>query len=107
MNTVVDRDKNSRPSHHAFSVVSRSIHTNVCSLNSVLRGPEAQTDILIPSPATLSLALALAGLRLVVEEDMRLLLVSALALDSELGGHLDGSVCVDLKMCCGLEVGGV
>jgi hypothetical protein len=61
--------------------------TNVVALDGSLGSPEAQTDVLVPSPATLSYTLGLAALALGVQEDMRLLLESALALDSQLGGH--------------------
>ena len=57
------------------------------ALNSSLGRPEAQSDILIPSPTTLSDTLALAALNLGVEEDMGLLLESAFALDCKFGRH--------------------
>jgi hypothetical protein len=57
---------------------------DVVALNGVLGRAEAQTDILVPSPGAGVLARA-AGL--VVQEDVRLLLESALRLDSELGSH--------------------
>jgi hypothetical protein len=65
----------------------RASLTNVVALNGGPGSPEAQTDVLHPSPATLSSPLGLAALLLVVLEDVRLLLESALALDSEFGGH--------------------
>lgn len=57
--------------------------------NRILGRPEAQSDVLVPSPATLSDLCRLRELRaaLVVEEDVRLLLVGALALDCQFGGH--------------------
>lgn len=61
--------------------------TNVVALNGGPGSPEAQTDVLHPSPATLSSPLGLAALLLVVLENVRLLLESALALDSQFGGH--------------------
>ena len=64
----------------------RASHTNVRTLNGGLWGPETQTDVLVPSPATLSDSVALA-LGLCVREDVRLLLERALALDSQFGGH--------------------
>jgi len=56
--------------------------TNVVALNGGPGSLEAQTDVLHPSPATLSGPLGLSTLLLVVLEDVRLLLESALALDS-------------------------
>jgi hypothetical protein len=67
---------------HIFLSFSRASHTNVRALNGGLGRPEAQTDVLVPSPAALADSLALAAGLLVVEEDVRLLLESALALDS-------------------------
>lgn len=61
--------------------------TDVVALNGGLGGPEAETDVLHPSPAALSSSLGLAALLLVVLENVRLLLESALALDSQFGGH--------------------
>ena len=61
-------------------------HTDVGTLNGGLWRSEAQTNIFEPSSTSLA-ALALRRLGLVVEEDMRLLLESALGLDSQLGGH--------------------
>lgn len=61
--------------------LSRASHTDVRALNGGLGRPEAQTDVLVPSPAALA-DLVLSGGLLVVGEDVRLLLVSALALDS-------------------------
>jgi hypothetical protein len=49
-------------------------HTNVGTLDSSLRCPEAQTDILVPSLAALSCARRLASLCLGVEEDVWLFL---------------------------------
>lgn len=65
------------------------IHTDVVAINRELGRPEAQTDILIPSSATLSDTLGSRGLGapLVVEEDVRLLLEGTFALDSQLGRH--------------------
>lgn len=73
-----------------FNVPSQSSGaslTNVVALNGGLGSPEAETDVLHPSPATLSGPLGLAALLLVVLENVRLLLESALALDSQFGGH--------------------
>ena len=63
------------------------LHTNVGALDSGLGRPEAQSDVLIPSPTTLSDTLALAALSFGVEEDVRLLLESAFALDCKFGRH--------------------
>ena len=60
----------------------RASLTNVVALNGGPGSLEAQTDVLHPSPATLSSPLGLSALLLVVLEDVRLLLESALALDS-------------------------
>jgi hypothetical protein len=60
----------------------RASLTNVVALNGGPGSLEAQTDVLHPSPATLSSPLGLAALLLVVLENVRLLLESALALDS-------------------------
>lgn len=62
------------------------IRTDVAALNGSLGRPEAQTNVLIPSAATLA-SLAGLGLRLGVKEDVRLLLESALRLDGQLGRH--------------------
>lgn len=61
-------------------------HTDVVALNRVLWGLEAQADVLVPSSSTLADSARL-GLRLGVEEDVRLLLESALRLDGKFGGH--------------------
>ena len=61
--------------------------TDVRALNGGLGRPEAQADVLVPSPATLALPLALSALRLCVLEDVWLLLEGAFALDRQLGGH--------------------
>ena len=63
-----------------------SRHTDIVSLNGSLGGTEAETDILVPSPAALARPAAL-DLGLGVLEDMRLLLESPLGLDGQLGGH--------------------
>lgn len=64
------------------SQAPRASLTNVVALNGGPGGLEAQTDVLHPSPATLSSPLGLSALLLVVLENVRLLLESALALDS-------------------------
>ena len=64
------------------------MHTDVGALNGGLGGTETQTDILVPAAGLTSL-LGL-GLRLRVLEDVRLLLVSALGLDGQLGRHVCG-----------------
>lgn len=71
--------------------VMRVLLTDVVSLNGRLGRSETQTDIFVPSSATLSDSPALRSLGLVVEEDMRLLLVCALGLDGQLGRHGCGS----------------
>lgn len=60
------------------------LHTDVGALNGGLGRPEAQADVLVPSPATLADAVVP---RLGDEVDVRLLLESALALDGKLGRH--------------------
>jgi hypothetical protein len=65
-------------------------HTDVGSLNGGLWCPESQSNVLVPSSSSLADSARL-GLRLGVEEDVRLLLESALRLNSEFGGH--GCVC--------------
>lgn len=68
------------------------VHTNVAALNGGLGSTESQTDVLVPSSATLSDSLAL-RLGLSVGEDVRLLLESTLRLDGQLGRHgCDNSV---------------
>ena len=69
------------------SQAPRASLTDVVALNGGPGSPEAQTDVLHPSPAALSSPLGLAALLLVVLENVRLLLESALALDSQFGGH--------------------
>jgi hypothetical protein len=61
---------------------------DVVAVNGGLGGLETQTDVLVPSAAVLASAGSLADL-LGVLEDVRLLLVSALALDGKFGGHVD------------------
>ena len=56
-------------------------HTDVGSLNRCLRGPEAQTDIFVPSPSTLADSPALGLEGFVVEEDVGLFLKGTLGLD--------------------------
>lgn len=60
---------------------------NIGALDGGLGCPEAQSDVLIPSPTTLSDTLALAALSFGVEEDVRLLLESAFTLDCKFGRH--------------------
>jgi hypothetical protein len=59
---------------------------NVVALNGRLGRPEAQTNVLVPSPATLARTVRL-GLSLGVEVDVRLLLESPLVLDREFCRH--------------------
>lgn len=58
--------------------------TNVGTLNSGVGGTETQTNVLVPSAATLARTSAL-GLDLGVLENVRLLLESTLRLDGQLG----------------------
>lgn len=64
---------------------------DVAALNGGLGGAEAETDVLVPSPATLSRPGRL-DLDLGVLEDVRLLLESPLGLDSKFGRHGCGCV---------------
>lgn len=66
------------------------VHTDVGALNGGLGGTETETDILVP--AATGGGLLAGGLALSVEEDVRLLLESALGLDGQLGGHCCGVV---------------
>lgn len=83
------------------------------SLDGVLGSLETQTNILIPSPAALANAVRLGrlGAALVVEEDVRLLLESALALDRQLCRHDCGVVAgrggVEADVRCSLSCGRV
>jgi hypothetical protein len=61
---------------------------DVAALNGGLGGSETQTDVLVPSSATLARSGGL-GLGLRVLEDVRLLLESTLRLDGQLGRHLE------------------
>ncbi len=61
-------------------------HTDVVALNGGLGGPEAQSNVLVPSPATLSRPGGL-DLDLGVLEDVRLLEVSPLGLHGQFGRH--------------------
>lgn len=63
---------------------------NIGSLNCSLWCSESQSYVLVPSSSTFS-NLARLGLRLAVEEDMRLLLESPFGLNSEFGCHDCGS----------------
>ena len=60
--------------------------TDVGSLDGSFRCSEAQSNVFVPSSATLSNSVAL-HFRLVVEENMRLLLKGALRLDCQFGRH--------------------
>ena len=84
--------------------------TNICACNRRLWCPEAQTNVLVlftrhcqivilrpvvsrqthPSSTALARTRSL-DLGLGIEENVRLLLISTLRLDSQLGRHLDGS----------------
>ena len=63
--------------------------TDVAALNGGLGGTETQTNVLVPSAATLARSGRL-GLDLAVLEDVRLLLESTLRLDGQFGGHFCG-----------------
>ena len=76
-------------------------HTNVGAFNGGLWRSEAQTNVLVPSPSVLA-GFARLGLRLGVEEDVRLLLESTLRLHSEFGGHGCGcGGCRGSQVCLG------
>lgn len=82
-------------------------HTDVAALNGVLGGSEAQTDVLVPSSATLARASRL-RLDLGVLEDVRLLLESTLRLDGKLGRHgCDLSGCRVVARSWGAELVGL
>ena len=86
------------------TISSWTAHTDVLALNGSLWGPESQTDVLVPSPTTLADSGGLL-LALGVQEDVWLLLESALALDSQFGGHdCGGSGAIEVVVGC--EVGG-
>lgn len=70
-------------------IVGRGKVTNVIPFDCGSRCSEAQANIFIPSPPSFANALALArcGAFLVIEEDVRLLLEGAFALDRQLGRH--------------------
>lgn len=70
------------------------MHTDVAALDGGQRGTETETDLLVP-PASLISLLGGLGLGLGVQEDVRLLLESALGLDVQLGGHGCGCFPVD------------
>lgn len=80
------------PSLIAIATASyRNLHTDVVSLNGSLWGSESQSNVLVPSSSSLADSCGL-RLRLAVEEDVRLLLESALRLDGKFGGHDCGFV---------------
>lgn len=76
--TATDRDETSEG----------ALLVDVAALNGGLGGSETQTDVLVPSSATLARSGGL-GLGLRVLEDVRLLLESTLRLDGQLGRHLE------------------
>jgi hypothetical protein len=76
----------SNPPNIAQSSQNFERQTDVRALNGGLGGLESQTDILVPSPSSLSNS-ALRGTDLLGGEDVRLLLESALGLDGKLSGH--------------------
>ena len=67
-------------------VVGRSF-TDISSLNRRLRRPEAQPDILIPSPSSRSHTLALRAFDFRIQEDVGLLLEGAFRLHGQFGRH--------------------
>jgi hypothetical protein len=69
----------------------RDLHTDVVALNGGLWCSEAQSNVLVPSTSSLSDSGGL-GLRLGVQEDVGLLLISPLGLDGQFGGHDCGVV---------------
>ena len=71
-------------------ILNSFARTDVAALNGGLRGSETQTNVLVPSSATLARSGGL-GLGLRVLEDVRLLLESTLRLDGQLG-RPDGKV---------------
>jgi hypothetical protein len=75
------------PASESGAVACKSTFlTDVCSLNGSFRCSEAQSNVFVPSSATLSNPVAL-RFRLVVEENVRLLLKGALRLDCQFGRH--------------------
>jgi hypothetical protein len=76
---------------------------DVLALNGSDRGPETQTNVLVPSPTALTRPGRL-DLGLAVEEDVRLLLESALALDGQFGSHLVGWAWTKMYWCRGAVV---
>ena len=72
---------------HRLIVCRSRVITDIVSFNRGLRCPEAQSNVLEPSPPTLSYTLGLRILVLVVEEDVRLLLERAFRLHGQLCRH--------------------
>ena len=66
-------------------IPSQAVRTDVRALDGGARGTETQADILVPTTGLADLVALGLGLR--VLEDVRLLLVSALGLDGQLGRH--------------------
>jgi hypothetical protein len=84
-----------RSCSHPLPIASAHIsewwnHTNVCALNRGLRCPEAQPNVFVPSSSTLAYSCALRSLGLLVDKNMRLLLISALRLYCQFGSHVCG-----------------
>lgn len=65
----------------------RSDLTDIAALDGSFGSFEAQPNVLVPSPSTFSHPLALCILALVIEEDVRLLLISPLRLNGQFGRH--------------------
>lgn len=75
-----------RTSFH-ISDPAQQPHTNVCAFDCLLWCPEPQAHVLVPSSPTLADFRAFGALCLLVDEDMGLLLESALRLYGQLCRH--------------------
>lgn len=73
-----------------FAAWKSCSRTNVCALNGGFRCPKPQANVLVPSSSALAYSRALRTLSFLVDEDMRLLLVGALRLHCQFGGHVCG-----------------
>ena len=84
--------KSLKPNSHRIQLL---LPTNVASLDRGLGCPEAQTNVFVPSSTSLAGSLCRLQLSVfVVEEDVRLLLVSALRLHCQFGRHDCGCVAI-------------
>lgn len=89
-----------------YQVWQKVFHTNVGALDCGLRGPEAQSNIFVPSSPTLSNSCAFSSLCLLVDENMRLLLESALRLHRQFSRHVCWLVVMSMKtlnICVGAK----